>query len=102
MAKKLSYTPGPWLVSKPFTGPTKCSTYGVRDEKGNLIAALFTKHVAEDAALIAAAPELLAALEDLFEHCAMIHKYGGDADNTKQADAAILVALAAIAKAKGA
>ena len=43
--------------------------------------------------------ELLTALQGLFEHCAMIHKYGGDGCNQKQADAAITAARAAIAKA---
>jgi hypothetical protein len=54
-----------------------------------------------NARLIAAAPELLAALAGLFEHCAMIHKHWGDGDNQQQADAAIDAALAAIAKAEG-
>ncbi len=45
--------------------------------------------------------ELTEALEGLFENCAMIHKSWGDGDNSKQADAAIQAALAAIAKAKG-
>lgn len=46
-------------------------------------------------------PDLLAALEGLFENCAMIHKSWGDGDNTKAADEAISSARAAIAKAKG-
>jgi len=48
-----------------------------------------------------AAPDLLKALKDLFEHCAMIHKYWGDGSNTKEADAAIKSARAAIASATG-
>lgn len=52
-----------------------------------------------NARLIAAAPELLSALEALFENCVMIHKYGGSADNTKEADEAINAARAAIQNA---
>jgi hypothetical protein len=48
-----------------------------------------------------AASDLLAALEGLFEHCAMIHKHWGDGDNQKEANAAIAAARAAIAAAKG-
>ena len=51
--------------------------------------------------LIAAAPDLLEALESLFENCAMVHKKWGDDFNQKEADAAIKQAKAAIAKAKG-
>lgn len=54
-----------------------------------------------NAHLIAAAPDLLEALTGLFEHCAMIHKQWGDGDNTREADAAIKTARAAIAKAEG-
>jgi len=51
--------------------------------------------------IIAAAPDLLAALEGLFEQCAMIHRHWGDGDNIKAADAAVDTARAAMAKAKG-
>lgn len=54
-----------------------------------------------NARLIAAAPELLEAMESLFEHCEMVHKHWGDGDNTKEANAAIEAGKAAIAKAKG-
>ena len=42
---------------------------------------------------------LVAALKDLFKHCAMIHKYGGEISNAKEADAAIKSARAAITAA---
>jgi len=45
------------------------------------------------------AGELVTALKALFEHCAMVHKCWGDSDNTKEADAAIKSARAAIATA---
>jgi hypothetical protein len=65
------------------------------------IATCYGPEQREHAALIASAPELLAALNGLFEHCAMIAKYGGggEGDNTKQADAALKAARAAIERA---
>ena len=54
----------------------------------------------EDPRLSAAAPELLAALEGLFRECVMVHRYGGTACNSKEADAALTAARAAIEKAK--
>jgi hypothetical protein len=54
-----------------------------------------------NARLIAAAPDLLDALEELFAQCAMVNKYGGTAYNQKEATAAIEAGRAAIAKAQG-
>ena len=54
-----------------------------------------------DLALIAAAPDLLSALQAIFKECALIHRYGGDACNQKEADAAIAAGHAAIHKATG-
>ena len=42
---------------------------------------------------------LVSALQDLFKHCAMVHKCWGDGDNTKEAAAAIKAGEAAIASA---
>ncbi len=42
--------------------------------------------------------ELVAALNGLFEHCAMPHKHWGEGSNAKQADAAIAYARATLAK----
>jgi hypothetical protein len=44
-------------------------------------------------------PELLAALSDLFKHCAMVHRHWGEGSNQKESDAAIAAARAALAKA---
>lgn len=57
------------------------------------------EEVEANARLIAAAPELLEALQELFEQCSMVHKYWGDGSNQKESDSAITAALAAIAKA---
>jgi hypothetical protein len=56
---------------------------------------------AANACLIAAAPEMLEALKALFENCEMVHRHWGEGDNTKEADAAIRNARAAITKAEG-
>ena len=60
----------------------------------------YGNHKAE-ALLLSAAPDMLEALQGLFEQCAMIHKYGGSADNTKESNTAIALARAAINKALG-
>ena len=44
---------------------------------------------------------LVKALQDLFEHCAMVHKCWGNGDNTKEAAAAIKAGEAAIKSATG-
>ena len=45
-------------------------------------------------------PDMLKALEDLFEHCSMIHTKWGEGCNIKEANAAIEYAKAVIARAK--
>jgi hypothetical protein len=52
-------------------------------------------------ALVAAAPDMLEALQNLYLHCAMIHKYWGDGCNQKESDSAIAAGEAAIKKALG-
>lgn len=47
------------------------------------------------------APELLEALENLFEQCAMVHKYWGENCNATEAQNAIDKARLIINKAKG-
>lgn len=56
---------------------------------------------AANSRLIAAAPDMLEALNGLFEHCSMIHKHWGDNSNQKEAENAIKKARAAINKATG-
>jgi hypothetical protein len=65
--------------------------------KGSTSVALARKN----ARMMAAAPDMLAAIEGLFEHCAMVHKRWGEGHNQREADAAIKAAHAAIAKARG-
>lgn len=44
--------------------------------------------------------ELVAALENLFEHAAMVHKRWGEGNNQRECDTAIANARAALQKAK--
>jgi hypothetical protein len=93
----MTHTKGPWIASGK--GVISIS------EHGNFyVCSLIDLDSDQDkanACLIAAAPEILEALEALFEHCAMTHKHWGEGSNQREADAAITAGRAAIAKAKG-
>jgi hypothetical protein len=52
------------------------------------------------ATLFCAAPDMQKALEGLFEHCAMVHRFWGDNSNNREADAAIKAAQVALDKSK--
>lgn len=107
-----AHTPGPWriITQTPYGTPYPIHKIFGKTENGhdryiteiNLISDELAQEEKANARLIAAAPDMLAALEDLFTHCAMVHKHWGDNSNQKEADAAIKAARAAIAKAKGA
>jgi len=104
MNMETKHTPGPWILDSGRTIKTQSGdfyiTYGTEKKTGNPLFRNFCE-LDENARLIASAPELLAALEGLFEQCAMVHKHWGDGANGKQADAAIAAGRAAIARAKG-
>ena len=107
----MSYTRGPWKVKETKDGMTTRANRKrleiVAPCPGGGEMVIVGKHTgldclqSDNARLIAAAPDLLCAMQELFEQCAMIHRYGGDACNQKEADAAIKAGLAAIAKATG-
>lgn len=84
-----------WTYQQAGNDPA--SGFYIEDEAGT-IGKIYRE---ENARMVAAAPDLLEAMENLFKECAMIHKYGGEIYNQKEADAAIAAAKAAIAKAKG-
>ena len=102
----MKHSPGPWEVDERFLAASpKQSNF--RIFAANQVCELttpsgFYRSPAEteaNARLIEAAPDLLAALEGLFEHCVMIHKHWGEGSNQREADAAQNAARAAIAKA---
>ena len=97
-----AHTPGPWkqshLNSYWIDVPESSADlrkYGSGDIR------CYHANAEADARLIAAAPDLLAALEDIFEHCCLVHRRWGDDSNQKESDAAERAGKAAIKKAKG-
>ena len=98
------HTPGPWRSkdsTQVYSSGRHIADCGSRNPEG------LPRHIgledAANAAFIVRAcnshDALVAALKDLFKHCAMIHKYGGEISNAKEADAAIKSARAAITAA---
>lgn len=91
------HTPGPWQVMCLHGAlKSEASAYAVCGHHR-----LSLTRRAANARLIACAPDLLAAIKGLFEHCVMAHKHWGEGSNQKEADAAIAAGLAAIANAEG-
>lgn len=92
------HTPGPW-THKATAGDHDFAVY---PEATGRDVALVRDFNEANARLIAAAPEMLEALQQLYEHCSMVHKHWGDGSNQREADAAIKAGLAAIARATNA
>lgn len=105
MNERAKHTEGPWSVWKVndnewcICGPEECGRHShfasVR------VGYMWHEEEQANAKLIAAAPDMLEALQALYEHCAMVHKEWGEGCNQKQADAAIVAGRAAIEKATG-
>ena len=89
-----THTPGPWHIAEDMRGIGNQHVSGVCDMVGNPVANCGTNAEA-NACLIAAAPDLLAALERARNHLIM--------SGTRQTDApeALAQCVSAIAKAKG-
>ena len=84
----MAHTPGPWRV-----GDAGCSVFGPKKSDGSLPAVIATKVRPGNATLIAAAPDLLAALEAIERGLTNGQKERGETFQS--------IARAAIAKAKG-
>lgn len=102
------HTPGPWMdcgsgIIDVADGRSAIATRVVEAKDWGRIFEVYDYSNEPEAnfRLILAAPELLAAMQDIFAQCAMTHKHWGDGDNNKQADAAVARARAAIKAAKG-
>jgi hypothetical protein len=95
-----------WRVELDDTGRKAMSIRCDPDDNdsGTTICDMFSSRGIEEtkrnAYLMAAAPRMYDALKELFEQCAMVHKYWGEDSNTQQANDAIANARAAIAKAE--
>jgi hypothetical protein len=100
-----AYTPGPWKAR--FLGQSiqiDCQNrWGLAYiyPAGGHVTGVPSEEDLANARLIAAAPELLEALEAIFRECALVHKHWDDGSNTREADAAIAAATGAIVKAGG-
>lgn len=92
----MKHTPGPWYCGHPEEPQPQ-----IREEATGKTICLVYENGKANAALITAAPDLLKALKDLFEHCVMIHKHWGEGSNQREADLAIKHGEAAIAEAEG-
>ena len=96
---KASFTPGPWVISQ-----NRILTGGYCDPDRIIATVCYRQsgHVQANIKLIAAAPELLAALGDVLRYC-VTPKGMPDKDKgrTLEQQAALNSACAAIAKAKG-
>jgi len=95
-------TKKPWKVTKKKDKHEYLCIVGTNDhgEECPVANVCIVGNEEANARLIAAAPDLLEAMKELFEQCAMIHKYYGENYNQKEADAAISKAEQAIAKAE--
>ena len=117
--KETTFTPGPWKAADRWgnfgdhnrheadapVGQVSRFSYAVADSDGLCVAhctgplvTMSGERSEANARLIAAAPDMYAALAALFEHCAMVHNRWGDGCNSKQAAAAIAAGRAALAK----
>jgi len=108
----MTHTKGPWTTvwikpdaTKGHTFEPRCWITGIDPEFGEVrladIPDPIDYNADANARLIAAAPEMLEALEGIFEHCSLVHKHWGEGCNQREANAAIKAASVAIAKAKG-
>lgn len=88
----MAHTPGPWRVSQPSGNYIDTPTHS--------IAALMYGATKEDAALIAAAPDMLAALEDAHDQLSAWADYA-DGEISDEDNAALKKIWTAISKAKG-
>lgn len=99
----MTHTPGPWAFTADMYGLHNMRVFGAADARGNGIANCGYDERGEceaNARLIAAAPELLAALQYLMSQTIEMDEKYGVALSEGEHEAALL-ARAAIAKAKG-
>ena len=106
IAEPATHTPGPWEMGRHAT-PESCPQFGVYAENGNgrdlahVVSAGTTRHAETEAnaRLIAAAPDLLEALQKLTDVLADV--YSSEAQAKRALCSASKTARTAIAKAEG-
>lgn len=103
MTRETKHTPGPWRTGE---GEFQDQVFAeilippTRDDWGKALICETGGNEA-NARLIAAAPEMLEALRELFKHCVMIHKHWGEGCNSKEASEAEAKCRAILAKIEG-
>ena len=79
---KPKYTKGPWKVSCQFGGATEIKSFHtITDSENRLFVALADTRASAN--LIAAAPEMLEALENALAWIDRSHKYGSDMESSR-------------------
>ena len=98
MKTESKHTPGPWVYRKQMTGITgvRRDLYGIGYERDNAVWFVAEHANEEDARLIAAAPDLLAAAKD-----ALYSLQYGDGQKAYNKKATIQTLMSAILKATG-
>lgn len=112
----VKHTPGPWHVNgygyrRNDAAPTGRECYICSPESGlaegflinaanTTVCEIKTHRSYSDAALIAAAPDLLAACKRVLNECALVHKHWGEGCNRAAAADAKSALHAAIARAE--
>jgi hypothetical protein len=100
------HTPGPWLQEPGDTvicirATAECESYRIADVGGMPYWKRFTETDVANASLIAAAPDLLAALNECASYIISPLRMTGDTDEAARRAAIFERARAAIAKAEG-
>lgn len=94
-----TYTPGPWFVSGPFVGPRLAPDSGIQIKVARVAGDECDSECIANARLIAAAPDLLAALEEAVALADQtLSEFAG---RTDECQASYDKACAAIARARG-
>jgi hypothetical protein len=105
-----AHTPGPWRAKPPRVNERDPVFHHCDVIAGGIrvavVAGVGVEQAHANAEIVAAAPATAALLEraldalaELFKQCAMIHKYGGEIDNTKEANAAVVAGHAILKEA---
>ncbi len=97
------FTKGPWAVDDGLVISASHGRLSIAEAHDHSeTSADHTEEEAQaNARLIAEAPAMYQALKALFDNCAMIHKFGGDVCNRKQANETIASAKAIISRIDG-
>ena len=101
-----SHTPGPWVVTQLARINARSVVVDADEGRRRIAKIALSATLPEtdqaNARLIAAAPELLSALEGLLDHHHVVARAAGDSPGDPDQAPEVIAARAALAKAKGA